>query len=193
MTLKDYTLLKFKGTECLQLCRKLSILVIVTGRMRMMTFDELKEEVQGASLVLVGIGEELSGSLENFYQALGELLEKKDYFIVTLLDRAGLEAAGIASEQVTAPFSEGESQESWERYLHWLSFTLNQRLCVLELGVGFKNPEVIRFPFEKTCYFNQRSRYVRMNRTFPQLSAEIAERGVSIKRDPVDFFEKEAW
>ena len=64
---------------------------------------------------------------------------------------------------------------------------------MLELGVGFKNPEVIRFPFEKTCYFNQRSRYVRMNRTFPQLSAEIAERGVSIKRDPVDFFEKEAW
>lgn len=153
-----------------------------------MTFKELKTEVQEANLVLVGIGEEISGNLSDFYKNLAALLEKKDYFIVTLQDRGGLETAGMASGQITAPFSEGEAQESWEKYLHWLGFTLNQKLCILELGVGFRNPDVIRFPFEKTCYFNQKSRYIRMNETFPQLSAEIAERGVSIKRNPVDFF-----
>lgn len=157
-----------------------------------MTLEELWDEVHSASLILVGLGEELSGDLTDFYDKLSELLKKKDYFIVTLQDRAGLEAAGIVPEQITAPFSEGESQESWEKYLHWLSFTLNQKLCILELGVGFKNPDVIRFPFEKTCYFNQKSRYIRINETFPQLSAEIADRGVSIKRNPADFFSEES-
>ena len=114
--------------------------------------------------------------------------KKKDYFIVTLQDRAGLETAGFVAEQITAPFSPDEDENSWEKYLHWLSFTLNQKLCVLELGVGFKNPDVIRFPFEKVAYFNQKSRYIRMNDKFPQLSAEIAERGISIKENPVAFF-----
>lgn len=156
-----------------------------------MTLEELKAEVQDANLVLVGIGEAVSGNPDDLYRALHSLLEKKDYFIVTLQDRVGLEAAGIVPEQITAPFAEGEDQESWERYLHWLGFTLNQKLCILELGAGFKNPEVIRFPFEKTCYFNQKSRYIRINGTFWQLSAEIAERGVSIKKDPVEFFTEE--
>lgn len=153
-----------------------------------MTLEELKEEVQNANLVLVGIGEAVSGNLDDLYKKIYSLLEKKDYFIVTLQDREGLEEAGIVPEQITAPFSEGEGQESWEKYLHWLGFTLNQKLCILELGVGFKNPQVIRFPFEKTCYFNQKSKYIRINETFPQLSAEIADRGISIKKNPVEFF-----
>ncbi len=153
-----------------------------------MTLEELKKEVQEANLVLVGIGEECMGKMDRFYQKLAEILKKKDYFIVTLQDRAGLEAAGLVSEQITAPFSVDEDQGSWEKYLHWLGFTLNQKLCVLELGAGFKNPDVIRFPFEKAAYFNQKSRYIRMNQKFPQLSAEIAERGISIKENPVVFF-----
>lgn len=153
-----------------------------------MTLEELKKEVQEANLVLVGIGESCHGEMGVFYQALAELLKKKDYFIVTLQDRAGLEAAGFAAEQITAPLVADEDQSNWEKYLHWLGFTLNQRLCVLELGVGFKYPDIIRFPFEKTAYFNQKSRYIRMNDKFPQLSAEIAERGISIKENPVAFF-----
>ena len=60
-------------------------------------------------------------------------------------------------ERIAAPLQEGEDSKSFERYLHWLGFTLNQKLCILELGVGFVQPQVIRFPFEKTCYFNQKS------------------------------------
>lgn len=157
-----------------------------------MTFDELVKEVREASLVLVGIGEEISGETEAFYRMLCSILEKKDYFVVTLQERKPLESAGILPEQITAPFSEGEEEGSWKKYLHWLGFTLNQKLCVLELGVGFARPEIIRFPFERTSYFNKKSRYIRVNRTFPQLSAEIADRGVSIKKDPVEFFTKEA-
>lgn len=156
-----------------------------------MTYEELTEEIQSANLVLVGLGEELSGDMEGFYRGLEKVLRKKDYFIVTLQDRAGLEKAGFLPEQVTAPFAKGEPQDSWEKYMHWLGFTLNQKLCILELGVSFAKPDVIRFPFERTSYFNQKSRFIRMNESFPQLSAEIADRGVSIKKNPVEFFEEE--
>lgn len=154
-----------------------------------MTFEEIKQEVRKANLVLVGLGEGLSGDLEGFYRDLALLLERKDYYIVTLKDREGLERAGLIPEQITAPFLGGEPQDSWEKYLHWLGFTLNQKLCILELGVGFEHPEAIRFPFEKTCYFNQKSILIRVNQTFPQVSAEIAERGISVKSDPIKLFE----
>ena len=158
----------------------------------MYLLEELKKEIQEANLVLVGIGEEIKEEKEALYRSLAKLLTKKDYYIVSLQDRAGLEAAGLISEQITAPLDEGEDQESWNKYLHWLGFTLNQKLCVLELGVGFQYPDLIRFPFEKVSYFNQKSRYVRMNERFPQLSAEIADRGVSIKKNPVEFFGENA-
>ena len=153
-----------------------------------MTFEEIKQTVQESNLVLVGLGEGLTGELDVFYRELAAMLTRKDYYIVTLKDRKGLEEAGLIPEQITAPFSEGEDEGTWEKYLHWLSFTLNQKLCVLELGVGFKNPDVIRFPFEKVAYFNQKSKYIRMNDKFPQLSTEIADRGISIKENPVEFF-----
>ncbi len=159
-----------------------------TERTEYMTYEKLREEVRKANLVLVGLGEELSGDMESFYQALAVLLEKKDYFIVSLSgNRDALESAGLLSDRITVPLTEGEAEESWERYLHWLSFTLNQNLCILELGVGFSHPEIIRFPFEKTCYFNQKSHYIRIHEKFPQLSAEIAARGTSVQRDPVAY------
>ncbi len=158
-----------------------------------MTYRELREEVQKANLVLVGLGENLSGNRYFLYQNLAQLLENKDYFVVSLQDdRTNLESAGLVSERLTVPLAEKGEQQSWEKYLHWLSFTLNQKLCILELGVGFEHPELIRFPFEKTCYFNQKSRYIRVHEKFPQLSAEVADRGISIQKDPTVFLAAES-
>ena len=59
---------------------------------------------------------------------------------------------------------------SWERYRTWLSCTLNQKLCILELGVGFQYPTVIRWPFEKTAFLNQKASLVRVNSKLFQIS-----------------------
>lgn len=152
-----------------------------------MTYTELMKKVRTANLVLVGLGESLSGDLERFYRSLAVLLKGKDYFVVTLKERSKLEEAGLLAEQIVAPLEEGEDSKNWERYLHWLGFTLHQKLCILELGVGFLHPSLIRFPFEKTCYFNQKSIFIRIHETLPQLSAEIAERGIAIQENPVLF------
>ena len=78
-----------------------------------MTYEELKREVRSANLVLVGLGEELSGDMASFYKALAELLEKKDYFIVSLSGkRRELEEAGLLAEQITLPLAEGEEQKA---------------------------------------------------------------------------------
>ena len=104
-----------------------------------MRYKELVEKVHTANLVLVGLGEDLAGDLDSLYRSLTVLLEGKDYFIVTLGEREGLLKAGLLEERITAPLQEGEDSKSFERYLHWLGFTLNQKLCILELGVGFEH------------------------------------------------------
>lgn len=153
-----------------------------------MTLEEIKQEVQNASLVLVGLGEELTGDMAAFYQELKGLLEHKDYFIVTLKDREGLEAAGLAPEQITAPLVDPEGHESWEKISSLAVIHLEPEALCTELGVGFAHPQLVRFPFEKTAYFNKKSRYIRVSGKFPQLSEEIADRGTSVKEDPVKLF-----
>lgn len=73
----------------------------------------------------------------------------------------------------------------WERYRRWLSCTLNKKLCILELGVSFQYPSVIRWPFEKTAFLNQKASFVRVNSKFFQLSEELSGKGISIAQNPV--------
>lgn len=79
------------------------------------------------------------------------------------------------------PYIEEGYLPQWEKYTQWLTKTLNRELVILELGCGFENPGVIRFPFEKTCFFNQKSFFCRVHKTFPQTSAELGERAVGVK------------
>lgn len=74
----------------------------------------------------------------------------------------------------------------WERYKKWLTGTLNRKLCVLELGVGFAFPQVIRWPFERTAYYNKKAVFVRVHSRFPQTEAELAGKAVSIAQSPVE-------
>ncbi len=73
----------------------------------------------------------------------------------------------------------------WERYTRWLAGTLNCDTLILELGAGFKNPGVIRFPFERTAYFNKKAFLCRIHKRFPQVTEELKERGGSILGDSV--------
>lgn len=74
----------------------------------------------------------------------------------------------------------------WERYKKWLTGTLNRRLCVLELGVGFEFPQVIRWPFERTVFYNKKATLVRVHSRFPQVEAELSEKAVAVAANPVD-------
>ena len=48
-------------------------------------------------------------------------------------------------------------------------------------------PNIIRWPFEKVAFYNQKAKFFRINETLFQLTQEIAEKGESIEMNAVDF------
>ena len=60
-----------------------------------------------------------------------------------------------------------------ERYLQG---TINKKVCLLEIGVGMKYPSVIRWPFEKITFYNQKSELFRVHSRLYQISEEIKDR-----------------
>jgi len=83
------------------------------------------------------------------------------------------------------PYIEEGYLPQWNRYNQWLAGTLNQELLILELGVGFVRPGVIRFPFEKTAFFNQKALLCRVHERFFQTTRELQERAVGIEKNSV--------
>ena len=97
--------------------------------------------------------------------------------------KAGLVFNNTDTEQYV---EEGYSQQ-WQHYMEWLQRTLNRRLCVLELGVGMAYPTVIRWPFEKIVFLNQKSNLFRVHSKLYYLTEEIQGRGYSLEEKPIDF------
>lgn len=85
------------------------------------------------------------------------------------------------------PYIEEGYLPQWNRYMKWLSGTLNKKLLILELGVGFKNPGVVRFAFEKTVFFNQKAKMYRVNQTFAQISEELQGKAVPVAGNSVEW------
>lgn len=84
-------------------------------------------------------------------------------------------------------YDESGYLKQWEIYLKWLQGTLNKKLLVLELGVGMKFPQVIRWPFEKAAYFNQKAFFCRVNGNLYQLTEELAGKGVGISKNAIEW------
>lgn len=173
-------------------------------------WNQVKEQIREAELVLVGIGEELSVAKAGreaalaAYNRLAELLEGKDFFLVTLNTDDLIYASTLPSERIVAPcgseaaenvvtnenYDESGYLPQWQAYTKWLENTLHRKLCILELGVGFQYPQVIRFAFEKAAYFNQKSSFVRVHSKLAQLVPELKDRGISVQETPADFLMK---
>lgn len=75
----------------------------------------------------------------------------------------------------------------WAVYTKWLQGTVNKKVCVIELGAGMEMPTIIRWPFEKIVYYNQKSFLYRIHPALYQLGENMGGRGMSIKEKSVDF------
>lgn len=193
--------------------------------------EELKNRIQEAEKVLVGIGSQWKEAPLEAYRHLYEMVKEKDYYIVTTLTDGVVYEAGFDPSRITAPcgnihwrqcskactkdiWEEGELPEEicphcgapltantveaetyieegylpgWEAYKHWQAATLNKKLVILELGEGFKYPTVMRWPFEKVAFFNQKACLYRVNRHLSQVPEELGERAVGVDGDSVEF------
>lgn len=191
----------------------------------------LKEQLTHAERVLVGIGAEWRALPADAYRPLEQLLDGKDYFIVTTNTDANIFQTGLAAERIVAPCGNetwrqcsrtctkdiwepgeipddicphcgapliGNTREAevyieegylpqWQKYTHWLTTTVNQRLLVLELGEDFQTPTVIRWPFEKIILFNQKAYMYRVNQRYAQLADGMKERAAAYSENSTEW------
>ena len=87
----------------------------------------------------------------------------------------------------TGNYDENGYLDQWQFYTKWLQGTLNKKLMIIELGVGMQCPSVIRWPFEKVAFFNQKATFWRINENLYHLSEEIKEKGTSISKNAIDW------
>jgi NAD-dependent SIR2 family protein deacetylase len=73
--------------------------------------------------------------------------------------------------------------DSQERYMNFLRACEGKRLVLLELGVGFNTPGIIRFPFETLVHTNPKAVLIRANRDHPHGMDENASRAIAFTED----------
>ncbi len=159
------------------------------------TMQKIEKAVNDSEFVLVGIGEEWSSRkadeqvVREAYTNLAKLLKGKPYFILTENEDQTIFSSPLLKFFIAAPRAEGiadkEKEEQWEAYLNWLSATIGHSLTILELGVGFSSPELIRWPFEKCAQVNQKAFLIRIHQSLPMLPEGMGERGLPVKMSSV--------
>lgn len=180
--------------------------------------------------ILIGIGEEFNENQNALkaYNKLASLLDKNNYFIVSLCIDDIIFQSNLDKEKIVAPlggkrkkqcpdacegklfdvsnticpickkelvynnyladnYIEDDYIPMWEKHKKWVSLTINKKLLALELGVSFKFPQIIRWPFEKIVSLNNKAELIRVNETLPQLSEEVSGKGTSIKENSVEW------
>lgn len=77
--------------------------------------------------------------------------------------------------------------ENWykqsKNYEDFLDRTKNKNVVLLEIGVGFNTPGIIRFPFEQMIYNNLKTTLIRINKDYPQAMLEIKNKTISFNED----------
>lgn len=113
----------------------------------------------------------LQGDIEKIY--LGECNHCKEKLVLN----------NVYAKQ----YDEDGYLESWQNYTRWLQQTLNKKLCILELGVDFNFPSIIRWPFEKVAYYNQKASFIRVHQKLYQMSEELKDKGIAIEMNAIDW------
>ena len=70
-----------------------------------------------------------------------------------------------------------------ERFSDYLSEAIDKKLVLLELGVGFNTPTIIRFPFEKLVREHDNIRLIRLNLEQAAVPESFGQRAVGIQTD----------
>lgn len=77
--------------------------------------------------------------------------------------------------------------EHWDKmnnlYEKYVSSFKNKKVLLLEFGVGFNTPIIIRFPFEKMTYMYPNINMVRFNSEHCYVPDEIEDRTICVKMD----------
>ena len=81
-------------------------------------------------------------------------------------------------------FVEDEAWHNAERrFGDFIEECHNGEVALLELGVGFNTPTIVRFPFERMVRENKNMRLIRLNLNEAIVPESFGERAIGINRD----------
>lgn len=77
--------------------------------------------------------------------------------------------------------------DNWNKlsraYEKFINDNMDKKLVLIELGVGFNTPGIIRFPFEQLTFNNNNITLIRINDKYNDMAYEIKEKAFCIKED----------
>lgn len=74
-------------------------------------------------------------------------------------------------------------KQSQNRFVDFLENAKDKKILLLEFGVGFNTPSIIRFPFERLTYCNEKIRLIRFNKDYPNVPKELQKKSFEVKED----------
>lgn len=159
--------------------------------------EYLQQKIQEADAVLIGIGNELvlregrEKQVSLAYEKIRQLIEKKNYFIISENDDDELFLHGFDEKRIISLAKENfegeDGEKKWTIYNSWLMATMKKGLLLVELGVGFQNPNAIRWPFERITFIGNGAHLIRIHRTFSQVDEKIRDKSESIATNSLEF------
>lgn len=68
-------------------------------------------------------------------------------------------------------------------YRTFLEKMQNKNVVLLEIGVGFNTPSIIKYPFEQITYSNKKAHLIRINKDYPFCANEIKNKTILFDED----------
>ena len=88
-------------------------------------------------------------------------------------------------------YNERAYLHNWDKYQNYLSNTLGKKLLILELGVSLDYPTLIRWPFEKVTFINNKAHIIRVHEKLYHHTPEIQEKTDSVQMNSVNYILQE--
>jgi NAD-dependent SIR2 family protein deacetylase len=76
-------------------------------------------------------------------------------------------------------FVEAPHMTKQKDYIDFVNNSTDGRLVLLELGVGFNTPGIIRWPFERIAKDHPNAKLIRMNRYYAEVPKELEDKSIS--------------
>ena len=125
------------------------------------------------------------------HQALQKVLENIDHDSFECSQEA-IPKCPYCGADADICFRGSDWRENSQRYIDFVNAAENKKLLLIELGVGFNTPGVIRWPFERITYAFKDAFLIRVNTGYtqypertahPEIPKEIADKSMSIFSD----------
>ncbi|WED23754.1 hypothetical protein L3Q72_21185 [Vibrio sp. JC009] len=78
-----------------------------------------------------------------------------------------------------------------ESYQEFIGSVFNQKLLLIELGVGYNTPSIIKYPFEQITAQAPDATLIRINRDHPEVSETNKSRTIVFNEDILKIFDKQ--